>query len=399
MAWRNLWRNRRRTLVTVAAMSVALLAMILYAGLLEGFIRGIERSVLDLEVGDLQVFAGDYRDNPSIYTRIEDPDALLASFDRTGFRASPRLLAYGMAAAGEASAGVSLRGVDIERDASVSLIHEQLAQGSWLDPADQNGVVLGRRLARALSLQTGSDLIVLTQGADGSMAYDRYHVRGILLGISAATDRTGIFMTADAFRELMVVPEGVHQIVIRRPAGLDILAAAVQVRSLAQSFDVQTWRQLLPMIATMMDSMRGAMIFMSFIMYLAVAILILNAMLMAVYERIREFGVLKALGVGPFEVLRIILAESAFQTGIAILVGLALGVPGIIYLERVGLNLASLGGIPIGGIALDPVWRAAVTGYVFVAPVLTLVFIVLLAVIYPAVKAALIQPVAAMRHR
>jgi len=105
------------------------------------------------------------------------------------------------------------------------------------------------------------------------------------------------------------------------------------------------------------------------------------------------------VGVGPFDVLRLILAESAFQTGIAILVGLALGVPGIIYLERVGLNLASLGGIPIGGIALDPVWRAAVTGYVFVAPVLTLVFIVLIAVIYPAVKAALIQPVAAMRHR
>jgi putative ABC transport system permease protein len=399
MAWRNLWRNRRRTLVTVAAMSLALLAMILYAGLLEGFIRGIERSVLDLEVGDLQVFAGDYRDNPSIYTRIEDLDPLLASFDREGFRASPRLLGYGMAAADEASAGVSLRGVDIERDAQVSLIHEQLAQGTWLDPADRNGVVVGRRLARALGLQPGSELIVLTQGADGSMAYDRYHVRGVLLGISAATDRTGIFMTADAFRELMVVPEGVHQIVIRRPASLDLLAAAIQLRGLAQRLDVQTWRQLMPMIATMMDSMRGAMIFMSIIMYLAVAILILNAMLMAVFERIREFGVLKALGVSPFDVLRMILAESAFQTGIAILVGLALGVPGIIYLERVGLNLASLGGIPIGGIAMDPVWRAAVTGYVFLAPVLTLVFIVLFAVIYPALKAALIQPVAAMRHR
>jgi ABC-type lipoprotein release transport system permease subunit len=398
MAWRNVWRNRRRTIVTIAAMSLALLVMILYAGLMEGYLRGMERSVLDLEVGDVQIFPLDYRDNPSIYTLIEDPDGLLAPLDAAGFPATPRLLAYGIAAARDSSAGVSFRGVEVSSDARVSLVHEEVAQGTWLDPDDRRGVVLGRRLAKTLAAEPGSEIAVLTQGADGSLANDLYTVRGILRGIGDATDRTGIFMTADAFRELLVLPDGVHQIIVRRPPDVDLLAAALRVRGLAGQFDVQTWRELLPTVASMLDSARSAMIAMFFIIYIAIGILILNAMLMAVFERIREFGVLKALGVGPLDVLRMILAESAIQTGIAIGVGLALSVPGLVYLTRTGINLESLAGVSVLGIAMDPIWRAAVDSTIFTRPIVTLVSIVSLAVIYPALKAAVIEPVDAMRH-
>jgi len=399
MAWRNVWRNRRRTLVTIAAMSFALFVMILYAGLVEGYFRDMERSVLDLEVGDVQVFAGGYRDNPSIYTRIEHPEALLAPLDAGGFPASARLLAYGMAAAGEASAGVSFRGVDIEREARVSRVHQEVDRGSWLDPEDPKGVVLGRRLARTLGVKPGSELVVLTQGADGAMAYDLFTVRGVLRGIGDATDRTGIYMTAGSFRELLVVPDGVHQIIVRRPAEVDLSSAAERVQSLAGELDVKTWRQLLPTISSMLDSARGVMIAMFFIVYVAIGILILNAMLMAVFERIREFGVLKALGVGPFEVLRLILVESAIQTSIAILVGVTLAVPGIWYLSRIGIDLSQLGGVTIMGIAWNPIWRAAVHVDGFLEPILVLVVIVAVAVLYPALKAALIRPVDAMRHQ
>jgi ABC-type lipoprotein release transport system permease subunit len=398
MAWRNVWRNRRRTLVTVAAMTLALWVMILYAGLVEGYLQGMEHNILDLEVGDMQVFAGDYRNNPSICTRIGEPDTLLAPLDQAGFPSTPRLLAFGMAAADESSAGVSFRGVDVERDARVSLIHEQIARGSWLDPGDPTGVVLGRRLAKTLGVKPGSELIVLTQGADGSMAYDRYTVRGVLRGISEATDRSGIFMTAAAFRELLVVHNGVHQIIVRRPADLELPAAAARVESLAGEFDVQTWRELLPTLASLMDSTRGMMITMFFIVYIAIGILILNAMLMAVFERVREFGGLKALGVGPFDVLRLIAVESAIQTGLAILVGVSLAVPSIIYLSRTGLDLGRFGDFSVMGIAMDPVWRAVVTTGVFSGPIVTLVLIVSAAVIYPAVKAAVIDPVRAMHH-
>jgi ABC-type lipoprotein release transport system permease subunit len=398
MSWRNLWRSRRRTLVTVSAMSLALLVMILYAGLMEGYFRDMERNVLDLEVGDVQIFAGDYRDNPSIYTRIESPESLLSPLREAGFRASARLLAFGLAAAGDSSAGVSFRGVDVEGYARVSLIHQQIAQGDWLDRRDPKGVVLGRRLARMLAVKPGSELVVLTQGADGAMAYDLYTVRGVLRGVGDATDRTGIFMTTDAFRELLGVTQGAHQIIVRRPDEIDLPAAARRVQHLAGDLDVQTWRQLLPTIASMMDSARGVMIAMFFVVYLAIAILILNAMLMAVFERIREIGVLKALGAGPFDVLRLVLLESALQTGLAILVGVALSIPSLLYLSHTGIDLGKLAGISILGIALDPVWRAEVNVDTFTRPILVLVLIVGIAVLYPALKAAWIRPVDAIHH-
>ena len=164
-------------------------------------------------------------------------------------------------------------------------------------------MVLGRRLARTLGVSLDSEVVVLTQGADSAMAYDLYRVRGVLRSISDATDRTGFFMTADAFRELLVIPGGAHQIIVRRPAGLPLPEAERRIRGIVNDLDVQTWRKLMPTVASLLDSARGAMLAMFFIIYLAVAILILNATLMAVFERVREFGVLKALGVGPASVL------------------------------------------------------------------------------------------------
>jgi putative ABC transport system permease protein len=399
MAWRNVWRNPRRSLVTVAAMSLALLTMILYSGLIVGYLEGMERNVLDLEVGDVQVFADDYRRNPSIDTRIDDAEQVLQRLEEAGFPASGRLLAFGLAAADEASAGASFRGLDVARDAAVSEVSRQLDRGRWLDPGDAKGVVVGRGLARSLEIDLGDELLVITQGADGSMAYELYQVRGVLRGISDGIDRTGVFMTQASFRELMTMPTGVHQIIVRRPAELDVGAAQLRIQELARDHDVKTWRQLMPTVASMLDAGRSAMVLMGFIIYLAIAVLILNAMLMAVFERIRELGVLKALGFSPFSLLGLILLESAIQTALAIGIGLTLGIPGILYLSRVGIDLGMLAGTSILGIAMDPIWRAANQPSIFVTPVVMLCCIVLLAVSYPAAKAAMLRPVEAMRHR
>lgn len=398
MAWRNVWRNRRRTIVTVSAMSFALFVMILYSAMLEGYLEGMERSILDLEVGDVQVFAGDFRENPSLYTVIEEPEKLIAPLSADGFTASARVLAFGLAAAGESSAGVSFRGVDVEQDATVSNIHEEVAEGRWLDPDDLKGVVLGRRLARILGVGVGDEIVVLTQGSDGAMAYDLYDVRGILRGIADATDRSGVFLNQSALRELLEVPTGVHQIIVRRPEEVDLAQAAIRVSAFAPDLDVQTWRQLMPTLSSLLESSRSAMVMMSFIMYVAIGMLILNAMLMAVFERIRELGVLKALGVGPFEVLRLILLESGIQTALAMIAGTICAIPVVWYLRDTGLDLQSLAGVSVMGIAFDPHWRAVITVDVFTSPVVMLAIVVAIAVLYPAIKASTIRPVEAMHH-
>ena len=399
MAWRNIWRNRRRTIVTVAAMTLALLVMILYSGLLAGYMRDMERNILDLEFGDIQIFAEDYRDKPSLHTTIKNVDGLLAELDKLGYGASPRLMGGGLAAVGEGSAGVMLKGVNVERDVRVSQISHHLSQGQWLDPADPKGVVIGGRLARTLDARVGDELVVLSQATDGSIAADLFIIRGILLGIADSTDRTGVFLNQAAFREFYMLPQGAHQIIVRLPEEVELETGAAAVRRIAAGLDVQTWRQLMPTIASMIDSTRGIMLAIFTIVYLVIAILILNVMLMSVFERIREFGVLKALGVDPKSVFLLIVLESAMQTGLAVLIGLVLSVPGFLYLTKVGIDTGVLGGMNIAGLAFSSIWRAQVSVGAFVGPVLVLVIIVLLAIIYPAIKAARIEPVEAMSHR
>ena len=399
MAWRNVWRNKRRSIVTIAAMTLALCVELLYSGLITGYLQGMEDDVLELEVGDLQVFAGDYLDRPSIYTAIENPNALVAQLNKVGYPVSARLLSGGLAAAGEFSAGVALRGVDVAQDAKVTLIGEKVANGTWLDPADPHGVVVGRRLARTLEVKPGDELVVLSQAADGSLANDLYTVRGVLMGVADVTDRTAIFMNAETFRELMVFPQGAHQMIVRRPNNVELKAAAVTVQDLAGALEVKTWKELMPVVASMLESTQGLIMIVFFIIYVAVGILILNAMLMAVFERIREFGVLKALGVGPLRVVNLILVESAIQAGIAIVVGVTLAIPGMWYLGHVGINVGKLGGMSAMGLAMRPVWHGIYNVNTLSGPLVMLVFIVFLAALYPALKAAWIRPVEAMRHQ
>ena len=398
MAWRNVWRSRRRSLTAILAMTFALFLMLVFSGLFEGMLLGMEENIVELEVGDIQIFAGDYRKNPSIYTRIPEPEALFEPLDAAGFPASGRLLAFGLAAGDEASAGASFRGIDVERDARVSRIHEEVADGDWLDENDPAGVVIGKELGRTLAVGVGQELLVLSQAADGTMAYELYRVRGILRSVGGAVDRTAVFMTQPTFRELMAVPEGVHQIIVRRPGGLPLPAAALEVDRLATPLEVKTWKQILPTLASYLESARAMIGFLYFIIYSAIGILLLNSMLMAVFERIREFGVLKAIGVGPLGVMGLIVVETAIQTGIALVAGVALSLPALLYLSTTGLNIAAMASISIMGASFNPIWKALLVPSIFAGPIVVLLVIVVLAILYPALKAALIQPVTAMEY-
>lgn len=396
MAARNVWRNKRRTLVTVGAMALALASMVVYSGLLDGYLTAMERNILDLEMGDVQIHAAGYLEKPSIYTHIAHPDQVQDALDRLGLKSTARVLGGGLAAAGDASAGVILRGVDPERDATVSGIHAHIAAGAWLSPDDPAGVVIGKRLARSLNVAPGDEVVVLTQGMDGSMANELYTIRGVLRAVTDSVDRGGVFLLDTTLRELLVMPAGAHEIIVRRPLTLPLDAAKSAVAAAAPGLEVKSWKEISPTLASMLEQSRGAMFMMFFIVYIAIGVVILNAMLMAVFERIRELGVLKALGAGPGRVLLLILVESGIQTLLAVIAGLIVTVPIGYLLATHGINL---GDMSVYGIAWDPVWRARFDAESVIKPIAAMLFIVGLAILYPALKAALIKPLSAIRHR
>lgn len=398
MAWRNVWRNSRRSFITIGAMSLALWTELIYGGLINGMVADMARDVTRLDMGDIQVSSPGWQARPSLHELVDDK-AILARLDSAGFPATARLQSGGLGASGQLSAGVALIGLDPARDAQVLSVHEALADGSWLDSADPQGVVVGRGLARTLALAPGSELVVLSQGADGSMANDLFRVRGVLMPVGAGTDRGGVLMLDSTFRALMAVPEGAHRIIVRVPEGSSLDAAAQAITGLAPAAKVQTWKQINPFMAQMLDAVKIQTRIIYFVLYVAVAILILNAMLMALFERIREFGVLKAIGYGPGQVFTLMMLEGVFQALVATVVGGVLAVPFMVWLQNTGVNIGALAGTSMMGMTMPTIWRGSYSAAVIQVPIFMLFGIVLAAVAYPALRAAWIRPVEAMHHQ
>lgn len=401
LAWRNVWRNYRRSTITIAAMTLALFVELLYSGMVAGLVFGMEDDATEFELGDVQVFHEGYLVRPSLYDTLEEPEQIIDQLEQEGYRATARLFSGGLAASGEFSAGVGFMGLDPVRDATTLSLHEAIAEGSWLSSDDPSGVVIGRGLARTLDASLGSEVLILSQASDGSIANELYEVRGILMSVAAGLDRGTILMTDRAFRELMVLPEGAHKIIVRRPKSVELEDAKALVASVASSTgtDVMTWKEINPFLAQYLDSVTGVIVIVYFIVYVAVAILILNAMLMAVFERIREIGVLKAIGYSPMQVLTMMVAEGMVQAVIACALGIVMALPFMWYLQTHGINVGSIGGMQMAGLTMPPIWRGAYTVDALQIPIIMLFFIVFAAVFYPALRAARISPVEAMHHQ
>jgi len=405
LASRNVRRSWQRSLVTMGAMSFACLMMIFFSSLMEGMMQGSERAVVSMNLGDIQVHAQGYRDDPDLYTRINHSEKLIDGLHREGFTAAPRLYGYGLLAANLASSGVQLRGVDLKLEAEVTELYQHVSRGDWLDEADANGVVLGKKLAATLGVELGDELVFVGQSADGYMANELFRVRGILKSVSDGIDRMGMFMPIKTLRTLMAIPEGVHEIVVMRSDRMtDLSEQTAKVTALAErvegGLEVKNWKELMPVVARMIETADVQIIIMLVIFYIAVATVVLNAMLMNVFERIHEFGIMKALGVSPIQLLALVMTETLIMALLAALIGMIGGWWVSDYYQLHGIDMSGLAGsITYGGIAFDPIWYAAITTEAIAYPVVFLIIIAIIAVIYPAMKAALLKPVKAIYFR
>jgi len=400
IASRNVFRNWRRTLVTTLAMGFSGFIMILFAALMAGMLQTSERNAVAMNLGDIQIHAEGYRDDPDLYNRIDNTAGLVNKLQQAGFHATQRIYGFGLAAAGSTSAGVQMRGVNLKNEATVTQLHKHVMQGQWLAERDPMGVVIGRKLARTLGVRPGDEVIIIGQATDGSMANDLYTVRGILKSIGEEVDRAGFFMVERSFRELMVLPEGAHEIaVMRSDRSSDLESAAAQVAALARGYETLNWRQLQPVIARILDLADAQTIIMILITYVAVAMVILNAMLMSVFERIREFGIMKAIGVTPWQLMALVYAETMIQVVIASIISLVSGWSAAHYFQKNGIDLSAIASsTSFGGVAIDPIWNAHVTTEALALPIVFLFIIAAAAVIYPAIKAAVIHPVQAIHY-
>lgn len=401
MAWKNVLRYRHRTWVTVLAMAFAGSIMILYASLVNGWLAAMETNAISMEIGEIQIHADGYRDDPELYTVIRNYRQVMEEAESMGLAASPRLLGGGLAAARENSTGVSIRGIDPSTEKRVVLLQNHVYAGSWLTRVDAGEVVLGYQLARILDVRPGSEIVLVSQAADGSMANDLFTVQGILKSVGQGIDRSGLIMGNKDFREFFALTQGVHEIALQRKDASEPLAP--KVKELADRFpdlEVKSWRELQPTLARLLDLSDVSMAIMLLITYAAVGMLTMNAMLMGVFERIPVFGVMKAVGFSGLRLFGLVFCETLVLVSMAALLALSAGIPFSLYFQHHPIDFSFLlkESSTIAGVAFEPQWYCKVTPVSILMPILFLYAIALVSIVYPAWKAAMISPVEAIHH-
>ncbi len=398
LAWRNLWRNRTRTAICLSATGFCTAILMLVFGLFLGLSQQLVRSVTSMGTGDSQVHAQGYLSEPSIWTTIENPKAIVAAAKQKGARAAPRALGGALLALSDKSVGVLLHGVDPKAERQVSKLPGHMESGGYLDEEASKGIVIGNKLARALDAKVGSQPVAVVQAADGSTGNEIFTVVGILKSVGSGPDRSHAFVLRREFEELFGMQGAVHEIalVAAKPPGAHPLTE--QLSAQFPQADAQTWQQLQPVVADTVAVFDASIWFPAALFLLAAALGILNTILMATYERIPEFGIVRALGASPWRIIRDVAIEGLVLGVVATVVGSILG-GALCYFGAVnGFDFSSDQPLELAGIVVDPVVHVRVTPAVILFPIASMWVVSTLAALYPAVKAARINPVEAMTH-
>ncbi len=410
LAWRNLWRNRRRTLITMAAIALGYVMLLFVACLMAGLRWQMIENGTRLVLSQVQVHAPGYYPNRTIQKTIggakgTDVGALVTAItaDPRVLAAAPRTYGFGLISADNRTAGVELFGVDPDEERKVTVLDAQIAKGTYLDGNKPMGVVVGDKLASTIGVAPGSEIVLLTQATDGSMGNDLYTIVGVFHTGLDSLDRSVVVMSLAALQKLLqMTPTRIHEVGIklRDITEATDVAASLQARlSEVSPVRVMAWPELVPELADYVQFNRAMTIVLFVIFFLVAVIGIMNTMLMAVFERTRELGMLMALGIQPRQVIGLIVAEAAALACASLVLGGVIGVPVLWYLQVHGLELGGKTGemVSLAGVVVGHLWygRQDFTAYSQAGVGLAITAVV--SALYPAWRAAHLRPTEAIR--
>ena len=408
IAWRNLLRGWRRSAIVGVAITVGLSACLLLVGWSHGLVRQMIENAVSTRLGHLVVMAEGYQKNPDVGRNLPDDgreiSAILERFP--GAHASPRLAGDGLLQSARRSSRVVLVGVDPMREARVSVVETALVEGHMPLPASAAsarrlpGIAIGAAMAERLRVKLGDKVVV---HAPGEVGLGAFRVSGIFRTSSSDFDRAVAYLRLEDAQHLLALPGRVTEVavVLDDPDTLPALRAyanaeLARVRP-AGAIEVLTWQEREPRLAAMLALMANTAWIIYAAVFVAMAFGIANALLMMVYERIREFGMLRALGLQADRLLALVLLESILMTLGGTSVGLALGVPLVLWLGRVGIDLSRFAaGLTEFGIGTR-IYTHIELGDI-VLPVFVALVTAVLAALWPAWKAVRLRPAEAIRH-
>jgi ABC-type lipoprotein release transport system permease subunit len=402
LAWRNIWRNPRRTVVILAAVIIGVWSMVLLGALMRGIAVGMVENGIATLTGHIQIHHKGYRDDPAIENSMTDAgvvEKVLKELLPAGAHWSARVRVNAIASNARHSSGVTMVGIDPAQEAKVSFIGKAVSRGSYLQPDDPNGIIVGEALLEEFETKIGRKLVLMSQSTDREIASRAFHIKGTFRAEMESTEKQFVFVTRAAGQKMLKLGTGISEISILLPKGYDDTAVFQRIKSALppDKFEVYSWQELLPFQTAYLRILDGFMWFWFFVVFVAMGFGIVNTTLMAVFERMREFGLMKALGMKPTWILREVLLESFLLLISGMVIGNLLGYLSIYLLSGSGIDLSALAaGAEYAGMTRI-IFPAVAVRDVLMAN-LTVLTLGLVVSLYPAIKASRFTPVQALAH-
>ncbi|HJW91536.1 MAG TPA: FtsX-like permease family protein [Anaerolineales bacterium] len=402
LAWRNIWRHRRRTLIVVLAMGLGLALMMVYDGLIAGFDQAIYGNAIKVLGGNVQVHATGYRLNASQTPLLPLPDdqqVVEAALRHPGVLAATRRInTGGLISSREGAFAVGITGIEPEKELEVNLAAQNVVAGRYLTSEDGDLIFIGKGLADAMGVQVGDRITLAGRAAHEQLRRRTMTVAGIYdLGMPDIEKRT-IYISLGEAQALYDLRGQTTEVAIAlKQLGQETNLIAV-LRPGLPGYEVESWETNFPELKQALETKGGVMDIVSVIILVIAAIGILNMLLMAVYERTREIGLLAALGLKPRQISLLFILEGAMMGLVGVTAGIGLGLLFNGLFKQVGLDYSQFSNVTS--------YMALISGRIYpswgvdqlAGRALTVLVISTLAAFYPAREAAQREPAEALHY-
>ncbi len=402
IAWRNIYRNKKRTLITVTSIFAALFLIILMRALQFGFYDNIIKTVVESYAGYVEVHAEGYWDNQSLDNSMEVDQKLINDISSVEGVENivQRLQTFSLISMGEKTKGGVINGVDISDEQKITDWNKKMVSGSF--DLGENEIIVGKGIAEYFDIRENDTLILYGQGYRGMMAAGKYPVKGVIDLKNPDLNKLGIFMAIESARNYVSSEEISTHIIIDKEQYYDeekIVKDLSQI--LSKDYEIMTWKKTLPEIEQTITADNAGGLIMAFILYIIVVFGMFGTVLMMTEERKYEFGVLISIGMSRIRLFRIILIETIILSMIGVLLAIILTYPISYYFNLNPIDMAALMGEGadqmMEDLGFSPLAPMSISWDIPLSHALVIFIFSLLISIYPAIKILNLNPVKSMK--
>lgn len=398
VSWRNIWRNKLRSLVVIISVGIGLWAGMFAISFSWGLYTEHIHDVIQTQLSHIQIHNPSFMADKMVDFTISDGNNIIAALkqDPKVKGVAGRSLAEGMISSPTSTAGVLINGVRPEEEKKVSSIFKDVITGSYLPETGKPEILIGEKLANKLDVKIKNKIVLAFQSKGGDITYGSFRIAGIFRTKNSSFDESNAYVQFDDLAPLLGTGNNIHEIAILLQSDTALNTEAAHLRALYPKLQIQTWKQLSPELEIIVDSFYQYMYIFIAIILLALMFGIINTMLMAVLERQHEFGMLMAIGMNKSRIFRMILFETTMLTCTGIPLGVALTYFSVDYFHKTGIDVSSFSQ-GLASYGFTTVIRPELETNYYLPVIVMTTCAAILSGIYPAIKALKLKPAESIR--